>query len=103
MYLGDSQNAISNHLHYSYSSFSHINDGAMVVHVARLGEKRNSYVLVGRGEGKKPLGRPMRRWEHNITKDLKVAGQEGVDWIQLAQNRDQGRAPVNTEHSAAWC
>jgi hypothetical protein len=45
----------------------------------------------------------MRRWEHNITTDLKVTGQEGVDWIQLAQNMGQWRAPVNTKHSAALC
>jgi hypothetical protein len=65
-------------------------------------EQKFIYVLAGR-RGKRPLGRPMRRWEHNITTDLKVEGQEGVDWIQLAQNRYQRRAPVNTEHSAAWC
>ncbi|KAJ4445190.1 hypothetical protein ANN_06991 [Periplaneta americana] len=62
-------------------------------HVARMGESRNAYrVLVGRPEGRKPLGRPIRRWEVNIKMDLREMGYDGRDWINLAQYRDQWRA-----------
>jgi hypothetical protein len=61
------------------------------------GEKRNAYrILVGRLEGKRPLGRPRRRWEDNIRMDLREIGWGGMDWIHLAQDRDQRRAVVNT-------
>ncbi|KAJ4439489.1 hypothetical protein ANN_07613 [Periplaneta americana] len=64
-------------------------------HVARMGESRNAYrVLVGRPEGKRPLGRPRRRWEDNIKMDLREVGYDGRDWINLAQDRDQWRAYV---------
>ncbi|KAJ4427807.1 hypothetical protein ANN_25461 [Periplaneta americana] len=64
-------------------------------HVARTGEFRNAYrVLVGRPEGKRPLGRPRRRWEDNIKMDLREVGYDGRDWINLAQDRDQWRAYV---------
>ncbi|KAJ4431048.1 hypothetical protein ANN_19641 [Periplaneta americana] len=64
-------------------------------HVARMGESRNAYrVLVGRPEGKRPLGRPRRRWEDNIKMDLREVGYDGRDWIHLAQDRDQWRAYV---------
>ncbi|KAJ4450653.1 hypothetical protein ANN_02082 [Periplaneta americana] len=64
-------------------------------HVARMGESRNAYrVLVGRPEGKRPLGRPRRRWEYNIKMDLREVGYDGRDWINLAQDRDQWRAYV---------
>ncbi|KAJ4444208.1 hypothetical protein ANN_05999 [Periplaneta americana] len=64
-------------------------------HVARMGESRNAYrVLVGRPEGKIPLGRPRRRWEDNIKMDLREVGYDGRDWINLAQNRDQWPAYV---------
>ncbi|KAJ4444244.1 hypothetical protein ANN_06035 [Periplaneta americana] len=64
-------------------------------HVARKGESRNAYrVLVGRPEGKRPLGRPRRRWEDNIKMDLREVGYDGRDWINLAQDRDQWRAYV---------
>ncbi|KAJ4430346.1 hypothetical protein ANN_22562 [Periplaneta americana] len=64
-------------------------------HVARMGESRNAYrVLVGRPEGKRPLGRPRRRWEDNIKMDLREVGYDGRDWINRAQNRDQWRACV---------
>jgi hypothetical protein len=66
-------------------------------HVARMGEKRNGYrVLVGNAEGKRPLGRPRRRWEDNIKMDLREIGWGGMDWVDLAQDRDQRRALVNT-------
>jgi hypothetical protein len=64
-------------------------------HVARMGEKRNAYrILSGNPEGKRPLGRPRRRWVDNIKMDLREIGWDGVDWIDLAQDRDQWRALV---------
>jgi hypothetical protein len=53
-------------------------------------------VLVGRPEGKRPLGRPRRRWEDNIKMDLREIGIDGANWIQLVQDRVQWRACVNT-------
>jgi hypothetical protein len=66
--------------------------------VARMGGKRNAYrILVGKPEGKKPLGRPKRRWVDNIKLDLREKmGWDGMDWIDLAQDTDQWRALVNT-------
>ncbi|KAJ4452129.1 hypothetical protein ANN_03647 [Periplaneta americana] len=64
-------------------------------HVARMGEFRNAYrVLVGRLKGKRPLGRPRRRWEDNIKMDLREVGYDDRDWINLAQDRDRWRAYV---------
>jgi len=61
-----------------------------------MGEKRGVYrVLVGKPEGKRPLGRPKRRWEDNIKMDLQQVGCGGVDWIQLAQDRKRWRGLVN--------
>jgi hypothetical protein len=51
---------------------------------------------VGKPEGKRPLGRPRRRWVNNIKIDLREVGLDGTDWIDLAQDRDQWRALVNT-------
>jgi hypothetical protein len=53
-------------------------------------------VLVGKSEGKRPLGRPGLRWEDGITMDLTDIGWGSVEWIQLAQDRDRWRALVNT-------
>jgi hypothetical protein len=65
-------------------------------HVARMGEVRGSYnILVGRPEGRRPLGRPRCRWEDNIKMDLREIRFGDVDWIHLAQDRDRWRAPVN--------
>jgi len=65
-------------------------------HVARTGEKRGVYrVLVGKSEGKRPLGSPRRRWEDNIKMDLQEMGCEGMDWIELTQDRDRWRALMN--------
>ena len=65
-------------------------------HVARVGESRGVYrVLVGKPEGKRPLGRPRRRWEDNIKKDLQEMGCGGMDWMELAQDWDRWRALVN--------
>jgi hypothetical protein len=62
-----------------------------------MGEGRNMYrVLVGKPEGKRSLGRPRRRWEDGIKKDLREIGWGGgVEWIHLAQDRDRWRAVVN--------
>jgi hypothetical protein len=55
-----------------------------------MGEKRNVYrILVGNPEGKRPLGRPRRRWVDNINIDLREIEWDGGDWIDLAQDRDQ--------------
>ena len=62
----------------------------LAVHVARNGEGRGVHrVLVGEPEGKRPLGRPRRRWEDNIKIDLQEVGCGGLDWIELAQDRDR--------------
>jgi hypothetical protein len=66
-------------------------------HVARMGEKRNSYrLLVGKPEGRKALGRPRRSWLYSIRMDLIEMGWGDVDWIGLAQGRDRWRALVNS-------
>jgi hypothetical protein len=62
-----------------------------------MGGKRNAYrILVGKPVGKRPLGRPRRRWVDNIEMDLREIGCDGMDWIDLAQDRDRWRALVNT-------
>jgi hypothetical protein len=64
---------------------------------ARMGEKRKAYrIVVGKPEGKRPLGRPRRRRVGNIEIDLREIEWDGVDWIDLAQDRDQWKALVNT-------
>jgi hypothetical protein len=65
-------------------------------HVARMGEEKNVYrVLMGKPEGKRPLVKPRHRWEDGIRMDLREIGWGSVDWIQLAQDRDQWWALVN--------
>ena len=65
-------------------------------HVARMGEERGAYrVLVGKPEGKRPLGRPRRRWVDNIRMDLQDVGCVFMDWIGLAQDRDRWRTLVS--------
>jgi hypothetical protein len=65
-------------------------------HVARVGEERKVYkVLVGKPEGKRPLGTPRRRWEDGIRTDLREIGLGDVDWVRLAQDRDRWRAIVS--------
>ena len=64
-------------------------------HVARMGEERGVHrVLVRKPEGKRPLGRPRRRWEDNVKMDLQEVGGGG-NWMELAQDRDRWRALVN--------
>jgi hypothetical protein len=66
-------------------------------HVSRMGEKRNAYrLLVGKPEGKRPLGRPRRRWVDNIRMDLAEVGWGDVDWIGLAKDRNRWRTLVNS-------
>jgi hypothetical protein len=60
------------------------------------GNRNANRILVGISEGKRPLGRTRRRWVDNIKMDLKEIGWDGVDWIDLAGNRDRWRALVNT-------
>jgi hypothetical protein len=66
-------------------------------HIARVGEKGNAHrFLVGKPEGKRPLEIRRRSWEDNIRMDLREIGWGGMDWIDLAQDRNQWRALVNT-------
>ena len=65
-------------------------------HVARMVERRSVYrVLVRKSEGKRPFGRPRRRWEDNIKMNPQEVGCVGVDWIELTQDRDRWRTFVN--------
>jgi hypothetical protein len=92
----------SEELHILYSSPSiirHIKSRRMrwAGHVVRMREERNVYkVLMGNPEGKRPLGRPRRRWDHGIRMDMIEIGCGSVDWIQMAQDRDRWRVLVNT-------
>jgi hypothetical protein len=62
-----------------------------------MGEKENAYrILVGKPERKRPLGRSRHRWVDNIKMCLREIGWDGMDWIDLAQDREQWRALVNT-------
>ena len=69
-------------------------------HVARMEEGRVVHkVLVGKPEGKRPLGRPRRRWEDNIKMDIEELGRGCGDWMELAEDRDRWRALVSTDMS----
>jgi transposase len=62
-----------------------------------MGENGNAYrILLGKPEGKRPLGRPRRRWVDNIKMGLRQIGSDGMDWIDLAQDRNEWRDLVNT-------
>ena len=87
-----------NDLYCSPNTFRMINSTRMrwTRHVALMGEGRGVYrVLVEKSEGKRPLGRPRRRWEDNIKMDLQEVGCGYMDWIELAQDRDRWRELVN--------
>jgi hypothetical protein len=65
-------------------------------HLVRIGERRGVYrVLVGKPEGKRPLGRPKRRWDHNIKMDLQEVGYRDMDSIDLDPDRDRWRTLMN--------
>jgi hypothetical protein len=82
---------------YSSPSIIRIIKARWVGHVARMGEKLNACgLLVGKSEGRGPLGRPRRRWLDNIRMDFVEEGWCDVDWIGLAQDRDRWRALVNS-------
>jgi hypothetical protein len=67
-----------------------------------MGKGRGVYrVLVGKPEGKRPLGRPRRGWEDNIKADLQEVGCIGMDWIELVQDRDRWRAECGNEPSGS--
>jgi hypothetical protein len=67
-----------------------------------MGEKRNAYrILVGNPEGKRPLGRPRHRWVENIKMDLREIGWNDMDWIDLAQDRDQWTVMNGNEPSGS--
>jgi hypothetical protein len=91
-------------IHFYFSSFvcNKLNFAVLMIwmrwarHVARMGKNRNAYRLVGKPEGRRPLGRPRRRWLDNIKMDLVEVGWSDVDWIFLAQDRDRWRALVNS-------
>jgi len=69
-----------------------------VGYVARMGDRRGAYkVLVGKHEENRPLGRPRRRWQDNVKMGLQEVSWEGMDWIDLAQDRNRWRAIVNAE------
>jgi hypothetical protein len=99
---GDWRKLHNEELHNLYSSPSiirMIKSGRMrwAGHVAQIGEKMNAYrILVGKPEGKRPLGRPTHRWVSNIKMDLREIGWDGKEWIDLTQDRDQWRALLNT-------
>jgi hypothetical protein len=66
------------------------------------GEKRNAYrILVGEPEGMRPLGSPRRRWVDNIKMDLREIGWDGVDWIDMPQDRDQWKGEDGNEPSGS--
>jgi hypothetical protein len=74
-----------------------VKENEMSMACSTYGEKRNVWgILVGKLEGKRPLGRPRRRWMDNIKMELIEVGCGGMDWIDLVQDRDQWRALVNT-------
>jgi hypothetical protein len=64
-------------------------------HIWRRGEVHTDRVFVMKPEGERPLGRPSLRWKDNIKMDLQEVGWEGMDWIDLAEDRDRWRALVN--------
>jgi hypothetical protein len=98
---GEWRKLLNEELHDLYSSPSIIRIIKATMkwagHVARMGENRNVYrLLAGKPEGRRPLGRPKRRWLDNIRIDLVEVGRGDEDWIGLAEDRDSWRARVNS-------
>jgi hypothetical protein len=83
---------------HSYSFRNHKKHKEAIKHFQPAAHKmRNAYsILLGKPEGRRPLGKPRRRWVDNIKIDLRDIGWDGVDWVDLAQDRGQWRAFVNT-------
>ena len=83
-----------------YQANAAVENGIILVamgHMAHMGEGRGVHrVLVGKPEGKRPLGRPRRRWKDNIKMALREMGGGCVNWMELAQDRDRWRALVST-------
>jgi hypothetical protein len=80
-----------------YNQKYEVKEGEMGGACSTNGEKRNAYrILVGMPEGKRPPGRHRLRWEDNIRMNFREIGCGGIDWIDLAQDRDQWRTLVNT-------
>jgi hypothetical protein len=94
----NSEHLIPIYFLFTYRNSFFLEDGRVehVGHVARMGERRKVYrLLVGKPEGKRPLGRLRRRWVDNIKMNLLEIGWGGVDWIGLTQDRDKWRALVH--------
>jgi hypothetical protein len=100
MLMNNQNNHCNCHNLYSSPSIIRIIKSRRMIwagHVARMGENRNACrILMGKPEGKRSLGRPRCRWVDNIKMDLREIGLDGVDWIDMAQDRDQWMALVNT-------
>jgi hypothetical protein len=97
--MGEWRKLHSEELHDLYSSPSLIRiiKSRRMRSAARMGEKRNVYkLLVGKPDGKRPLGRSRRRWVDNIRMDLGEVGWDDVDWIGPAKDRNRWRAVVNS-------
>jgi hypothetical protein len=78
-----------------FSAYDQVKEDEMGRVCSMIGEKRNAYrILVGNPEGQRPLGIPRRRWVNNFKMDLREIGWDGMDYIDLAQDRDQWRALV---------
>jgi hypothetical protein len=75
---------------------SHKTNITLIIYLINIYSKRNAYrILVGEPEGKRPLGRPRRKWEDNIKMDLREIGSGGMDWTDQTQDRDQWTGLVN--------
>jgi hypothetical protein len=93
---GDWRRLHNEELHNFYASPRCSSRGEWTGHVASIGrDEKCIKMLFEKPEGKRPLGRHRRRWENSIRMSLREIGWEGVDWIHLAQDKDQWRALVN--------
>jgi hypothetical protein len=95
--IGDWRRLLNEELHKFYSSPNIISVLKSRRHLARMVHIRNVHkILVGKSEGRRPLGKPRCRWEDNIRMALRETGWEVLDWVHLAQDRDQWLDIVNT-------